>query len=236
MDSTTPQILFTAVSGNAKTGPIPTTMSKPETCPDSCPLKNAGCYAKNGPTRFHWDRLDRGDTGIVWDRFIGEVKRIWKGSLWRHNVAGDLAGKGDEIDVAKLRQLVAANKGKMGFSYTHKSVLFGQFAASNRKAIAEANQKGFTINLSGNNLHHADTLASLGIGPVVSVVPENQKKNCKTPAGRRVVICPATIKDDVTCARCGLCANPKRDYIVGFPSHGIQKKKAEAVMRSFNCD
>jgi hypothetical protein len=233
MDSTTPQILFTAVSGNSKTGPIPTTMSKQETCPDSCALKNNGCYAKNGPTRLHWDRLDRGDTGIAWDKFIGEVKRIWKGSLWRHNVAGDLAGEGDQIDVAKLRQLTAANRGKKGFSYSHKPVIFGEFAVANRQAIAEANQKGFTINLSGNNLHHADTLASLGIGPVVAVVPGNQKKNTVTPAGRRVVICPATVKDDVTCARCGICANAKRAYIVGFPVHGIQKKKAEAVCSEY---
>ena len=225
-------ILFAPISGNSKTGPIPTTMSQSNTCPDACPLKSGGCYAKNGPVRFHWNRLDKKQTGIAWDKFLGEVRRIWKGSLWRHNVAGDLAGKGDKIDVAKLRQLTAANKGRKGWTYSHKSVIFGPHAKANRAAIAEANKNGFTINLSGNNLHHADTLAALGIGPVVSVVPESQVKNTVTPAGRRVVICPASIRDEATCARCGLCANPKREYIIAFPSHGIQKRKAEAVFAS----
>jgi hypothetical protein len=152
----------------------------------------------------------------------------------RFNVAGDLPGHNEKIDVSKLSQLVRAGKGKRLFTYTHKQVLFGPFAKANREAIAKANQGGFTINLSGNNVHHADTLASLGIAPVVTVLPSNQTKNSLTPAGRRIVVCPAVVKDRVTCSRCGICANSKRNYIVGFPSHGTQVKKANAV--AMGCD
>lgn len=225
-------ILFAPVSGNKKTGPIPVSYSPSNTCPDSCPLKSGGCYAKNGPVRTHWNRLDEGKVGIKWNDFLSSVRKIWKGSLWRWGVAGDLPGQGERIDAKMLSDLVKANRGKRGWGYTHKPVIFGPHAKTNRAAIAEANKNGFTINLSGNNLHHADTLAALGIGPVVSVVPESQVKNTVTPAGRRVVICPASIRDEATCARCGLCANPKREYIIAFPSHGTQKKKAEAVFAS----
>ena len=40
--------------------------------------------------------------------------------LWRHNQAGDLPGDGELIDKPKLRQLIKANHGKRGFTYSHK--------------------------------------------------------------------------------------------------------------------
>jgi hypothetical protein len=125
-----------------------------------------------------------------------------------------------------LDALVAANKGKRGFTYTHKPL----DKAAERDAIARANANGFTINLSANDLSHADKLADLAIGPVVVVLPANATQNTVTPVGRKVVVCPATIRDDVSCADCGLCAR-LRDAIVGFPAHGTSKRKADAIAR-----
>ena len=84
------------------------------------------------------------------------------------------------------------------------------------------------VNLSGNNLAHADDLYDKGIAPVTTVLPSTQLTNTTTPKGRKVVVCPAVIKDDVSCQSCGLCAR-LRDAIVGFPAHGNGKKKADAV-------
>jgi len=69
--------------------------------------------------------------------------------LWRHNEAGDLPGEGDDIDVPKLRALVQANRGKRGFTYTHKPVLDNP---QNAVAIKCANQNGFTVNLSADSI------------------------------------------------------------------------------------
>ena len=95
----------------------------------------------------------------------------------------------------------------------------------------EANRDGFTINLSGNDLQHADQLAALGIAPVTVILPIDAAKNetLQTPQGRKVIPCSATYRDDVTCKTCGLCAIAKRDFIIGFPAHGVTKKKAEAI-------
>lgn len=41
--------------------------------------------------------------------------------------------------------------------------------------------------------------------------------------------CPATYRDDVTCATCGLCASTTRKVIVGFPAHGAAKRAAAAI-------
>jgi len=52
-----------------------------------------------------------------------------------------------------------------------------------------------------------------------------------TPAGRKVATCPATYRDDVTCASCQLCQRKDRKVIVGFPAHGMRKKAASAIAR-----
>src|SRR5207253_1314449 len=104
-----------------KTGPIPVSMSPRATCPISCPLRGNGCYAEYGPVSWHWNRLSNGETGIAWKAFLAEVRRLPKDTLWRHNVAGDLPGRGDKINTRLLAELVEANRGKRGFTYTHKS-------------------------------------------------------------------------------------------------------------------
>lgn len=221
---------FKKKSGNAKTGPIPVTMSEAKTCPDACPLKGAGCYAETGPVSWNWKKVKEGGEGDAWPAFVEKIAALKPGTLWRHNIAGDLCGDGLTIDGPALMQLVAANAGKRGFAYTHYNPAIGRNAAR----IAEANASGFTINLSANNLRHADALAGLGIGPVVTVLPADTARaglKITTPQGRKVTVCPATYRDDVTCKSCGLCAIATRETIVGFPAHGVKAKRADAIAR-----
>lgn len=219
------QFHLTLKSRNVKTGPIPVSTSTALTCPTACPFNSGnGCYAAFGPLALFWAKVTAGDVGVTWGEFLDQIAALPDGQLWRMNQAGDLPGLGDTLDTAALGQLVAANRGKRGFTYTHKPLA----TAAERDAVAAANAAGFTINLSANTLAHADELAELGIGPVVAVVAMDQAQNTVTPAGRKVVICPATQRDDVSCASCGLCAR-LRDAIVGFPAHGPGKKRAQAV-------
>lgn len=228
------------VSGNAKTGPMPVSTSNSSTCPDACPIKLKGCYAKYGPVGMHWRKLDEGTSKNAkeWGDFLQDVKRIARGSLWRHNQAGDLNGSGGMIDAVKLDELVKANKGKHGFTYTHYDTLsvVGTFddnfnAHVNRDAVKSANDKGFTINLSGNDVNHADQLKALNIAPVVALMPRDAEKVSFTPAGNKVVICPAENTDKVNCLTCGLCAKVDRDYIIGFRAHGTAAKTVEIIAR-----
>ena len=219
---------LTLVSRNVKTGPIPVSTTSAESCPTACPFNNAnGCYAASGPLAIHWRKVTNGLSGDSYGAFLDKVSRLMNGQLWRHNQAGDLIGEGDSLDVQALALLVKANKGKRGFTYTHKPLTL----QAERDAIQEANKGGFTVNLSGNNLEHADTLADMDIGPVVVVLPHDATSNTVTPKGRKVVVCPATQRDDVSCASCGLCAL-QRDAIVGFPAHGPSKRKASAIAAS----
>jgi len=225
------QVHLTMKSRNAKTGPIPVSTSSAKTCPAACPFNNAnagGCYADAGPLAMHWRKVTSGVAGNAYETFCQKVEAMPAGQVWRHNQAGDLAGIGDRLSIKLLRRLVRANTGKRGFTYTHKPLN----RADERDAIRDANRNGFTVNLSGNNLTHADELAALGIAPVVTVLPADQTENTTTPGGRRVVVCPATQRDDVTCASCKLCAVANRGVIVGFPAHGASKRKADAIARN----
>ena len=220
---------FTAKSQNVKTGPIPTTVTSAATCPDACPLKAKGCYAQGGPLAIHWRAVTQGKRGGSLQALCDNIAALPEGTLWRHNVAGDLPGEGDTIHRQDMVALIEANIGKRGFTYTHKPPAH----ADNATLIAYANNMGFTVNLSANTLAHADTLAALNIGPVVVVQDaiEGTRADTVTPEGRKVATCPATYRDDVTCKSCGLCAVRDRKVIVGFPAHGAAKRAAATIAR-----
>jgi len=219
---------ITMKSGNKKVGKIPVSTTTAATCPDVCPFNHAnegGCYANAGPLAMHWAKVTDGSRGDTWQVFLGKVASMKADTLWRHNQAGDLAGNGKRLDAKANMELAQANTGKRGWTYTHYDVLSSKH---NANVVEQMNGMGFVVNLSGNNLAHADKLADLGIAPVTTVLPANQMTNTTTPSGRKVVVCPAVVRDDVSCESCGLCAR-MRDAIVGFPAHGNGKKKADAI-------
>ena len=215
----------TPKSGNRKVGPIPVTTTSAATCPDECEFKKNGCYADGGPLAMHWAKVTSGERGDAWDTFINTVASFKDGQLWRHNQAGDCPGDGKRLDADACDELADANRGKRGFTYTHYPVLTDKH---NARVVKRMNDKGFVVNLSANNVAHADALYDLGIAPVTTVLPADQMTNTTTPKGRKVVVCPAVVKDDVACVDCQLCAR-MRDAIVGFPAHGASKRKADQV-------
>jgi hypothetical protein len=198
---------------------------------------------------MHWMKVSDKARGDAWPVFIGKIANLKADTLWRHNQAGDLPGRNDQLDATACMELTQANDGKRGFTYTHYDVLGSE---RNRMIVTQMNRSGFTVNLSANNVAHADQLADLDAGPVTTVLPSEYErtslkgewtetltdykqridiKNVATPSGRKVTVCPATYMDDVSCKTCQLCAR-LREAIVGFPAHGTSKKKASAIAAS----
>lgn len=187
-------ISFTRVADNRKTGPIPNTMTVKDSCPDSCPWKATNeCYPNFSPLGFMWIALShdgfypgiadrRRIIPITWDDMCRLVRKLPRGQIWRHNTAGDLPGSNEVIDTKLLSQLVEANRGKRGFTYTHKPVGYSGQALVNARAIYAANRSGFRINLSADSLKQADEYADMGIAPVVVVGTEG---NCSVPGTRK---------------------------------------------------
>ena len=159
---------------------------------------------------------------MPWAEFCDTIAALPADQLWRMNQAGDLPGIGESVDPVALGQLVAANAGRRGFTYTHKH------SSAALHWVRHANAWGFTVNLSANDLQHADQLADTQAGPVVVVLPIDAPQQTITPAGRKVITCPATYREDISCATCQLCQR-QRETIIGFPAHGTGKAKVEKV-------
>jgi hypothetical protein len=210
------QVHLTLKSANVKTGPIPVSTTERDSCPSDCSMRGE-CYAASGPLALHWAAVSMKTRGTSWKEFCSTIARLPDNQIWRHNQAGDLPQQNGTIDAAKLGELVAANAGKRGFTYSHHR------DAASIDWIRHANAWGFTVNLSANDLNDADYLAEQNAGPVVVVLPSTQNENTKTPAGRPVIVCPATQRDDVSCAACQLCQR-QRSTIVGFPAHGSRHR------------
>lgn len=228
-------VALTIDGENRKLGKMTNSTTSAETCPDACALKRkakdgepGGCYAAYGPQSIHWRKITQGLRGVEWSAFCNLVSALPKGkrAIWRHNVAGDLPGTNNTLDVRALRQLVKAAHGTGGFTYTHKPLT----TRAERAAIKAANDAGFTVNLSADNPIEADRKAALGIGPVVVILPSDQLTNCKTPGGRNIVICPYYTRPGTTCDSCRLCARTSR-AIVGFPAHGAAAKTVSERVR-----
>ena len=214
---------LTAKSGNRKVGAIPVTTTESASCPSECPLKDTDCYARFGPLGMHWAKVKQGLRGDNWSAFCKRMRQFAAGTLFRHNQAGDLPqNKRGKIHRSKLNQLVAAVHHLRGWTYTH----YDPTDSHNAAAIKHANDNGFTVNLSADNLTQADQYVKLGIGPVTTILPRNAPTlGNKTPGGLPVVVCPAQTQDNMSCAKCKLCQVSNRKAIVGFLAHGTASKR-----------
>lgn len=221
-------VQFVRKSSNAKTGPIPTTTSPRASCPVECPLAgDGGCYAEAGYyTRMNWDKVDSGERGDAWDVFLSKVRKLPKGQLWRHNVAGDLPKDSEgKIDSRRLWDIVSANAGRKGFTYTHYAP-----EGENLQWIEGANRAGFTVNISANSPQEAREIRQRTTAPVVTIVTSDTWDSTGKRQGD-IVRCPAEYSDSVSCATCGLCQRADRKDIVGFTVHGTRAKAAEVIAR-----
>ena len=213
------QLKYSLSAGNSKTGAMLLVRSPRSTCPDSCGLKGNGCYAENFPLVLHWVKQDT--VGVDFATVLYAVRTLPKKALWRLFEAGDFEPSSENPELISSQQvisLLAANKDKRGFGYTHYPVL------PNLETLQLMNASGLTINVSADSFEQAEVYFSLGL-PTVVVVAENFPKDSVVD-GVRVVVCPnQSTPSKPTCLQCQMCQKPDRDYVIGFRAHGTKKRK-----------
>ena len=217
------RVHITARSSNVKTGPIPVTTTERASCQSTCPFYDKGCYAKSGPLALHWHKVSNGERGTDWQGLCKFVSQLPAKQLWRHNQAGDLPHDSGDINFSDMVELVLANHGKRGFTYTHH-VLNDHNAA----IIKAANDHGFTVNVSTES--KADAVATFKQGlPAVVVVPSDHADTAEHE-GVKFVTCPAQTNDTMTCSECGLCSQADRKCVVMFKAHGNAKRHVSELV------
>jgi hypothetical protein len=215
------------ISTNSKTGPIPVSSSPRATCSPTCPFLGQGCYGENYPLRYHWDAVSAGTRGVSAAEFFRLIAALPPAQLWRHNQVGDLPATAGRISRRFLRGLIAANRGKRGYTYSHHDLALGE----NLALIRQANRQGFTVNVSTETESAADRAVAAGLPAVVAVPSTETRTAWNTPAGHRVVVCPAQRESStVDCATCQLCYQRPAGLIVAFLAHGTSKAKANAAI------
>lgn len=206
---------FRRASQNRKLGPMPAVMASAATCPTSCGLRGAGCYAEHGPGSIFWRALTAGTAvnQVTLEQLCHLIRALPKRIRWRYGTAGDLPPAHDDV-----LALARANGGREAIVFTH---------GRQYETYRAAGKLGFHINCSTDSAAHADAL--LDEAPdmsVVTVLPSDAGRGRhRTPAGREIAVCPATYAEQVTCSTCNLCSRARpRGVIVGFPAHGTRKR------------
>lgn len=220
---------LTPNSKNIKVGEsVSVSTSSKETCPDSCFFKRTKtCYASSGPINVHWNKVTEKERGTNWNDFIQNVKNLPDSHKFRFNQAGDLPGVNNSIDNDKLQELsdVIQLKKLKAWSYTHKPL-----TTEHVGYLKSAIKKGFTINVSTENLDDADAAKKLNL-PVVVVLNTNSEKTVFTKENNKVVVCPAQYKENSNCSNCMLCFKADRSVIVGFLAHSVMKNKIDKLLK-----
>jgi hypothetical protein len=211
---------------NKKLGQMPCVYAPRSTCPPKCPLTEA-CYATKGLCVLVAKMYAR-DT---FENVLNGITSIHEGLSWRYGVLGDLPGCGNRIDKIKLKKLVAYNRFRKGFTYTHKPL-----DRSNLPMVKWANKNGFTINISLESIAKVDEITALGLPSVVVVASTlGNWRRLYTPAGNVVLRCLAEYSK-IQCAFCGgrrgpLCARGiERGFSIGLTSHGNCRKKLDEML------
>jgi len=132
-----------------------------------------------------------------------------------------LPGIGESIDARALRRIVNANRGKLGYTYTHKK------ATRALNLARRATRAGFAVNISCDSINEVDAMMERGLLCAV-VMPSDSPRRVVTPQGNIIEQCPATYDGSaITCADCKLCARTTRKVAVGFPAHGARYRRID---------
>ena len=200
-------------SKDPKTGNVPVSYSPKDSCPDSCSLKEGGCYA--------W--------GLFYLNILGNKiknkkfplkplrtalkERRADARIVRHRVAGDVVG---DVEGTVQECLEVEQAGLTNIGYTHNwraeesQPLKQWFRAScqSLKEVGEARSMGWSVAL---------------------MVPKDTPRTLVMFNGEKAFVCPARHgvdnKQDITCNNCTLCKVDEKtqDKAVMFRVHGSKK-------------
>lgn len=204
------KVHWVSKSSDKKTGSVVVSYSPKESCPDSCSLKEGGCYAWG---LYYLNILSKKiQNGTINTKSLTDAlkERVHSTKIVRHRVAGDIVGDVPQtVEDCKIVQ----SEGLINIGYTHHwraeeaQPLKGYFRAScsNLEEVMEARQMGWSPTL---------------------IVPSGTPKSLTMANGEKAFMCPARHgvdgKRDITCNDCTLCrVDAKTDKkTVMFEVHG----------------
>jgi hypothetical protein len=166
-------IHWVSQSSDKKIGKVPASYSPKSSCPDSCSLKEGGCYAWG---LFYLRKLSRDIEGGIRRKSLEvALEKLHKtAKIVRHRVAGDCVGDQEEtVEECKLIE----SKGLINIGYTHDwrsketQILKPYFRAScqTEDEVLEARKNGWGTTLIVNE--HTPNKIKLSNGETAIMCP-----------------------------------------------------------------
>jgi hypothetical protein len=213
-------------SENEKLGGCSCTYLAQHSCPDSCPLLGAGCYAEYGPLHFITHRLNQApplNPAALARREAAAIAALTGDRPLRLHVVGDARTPLAARILAEAAESYRKRGSRPVWTYTHAwrvvprscwgtavSVLA---SCESTEQVARARGRGYAAAL---------------------VVPSYQRESAYDLDGVRVVPCPWQTRG-VTCRDCRLCFDDqallRRGHAIAFAAHGAGAATVRLALR-----
>jgi hypothetical protein len=214
------------VTSNKKVGDISVTyLPIKQTCPNTCALKDKGCYAQSGNVNFQVIRLEKASNYKAYDivrkearEIIAYAKKNYKHKPLRLHVSGDARTNKS----VKLLALAAKSWNNKVYSYTHAW-----------RTVDRGSWGDVSILASVESIADAKEALTRGYAPAI-VVASHFGSKAYVKDGVKIIPCPQQTVG-VTCEKCKLCMNDKvlkdQNAAIAFAVHGVTKKRALTVIK-----
>lgn len=219
-------MFLTVNTKNRKIGDIAATyLPIKQTCPNSCVLKDTGCYAQTGYVGMYVAKLQRKFEGVsAYDLVRKEAREIASfgpnanGKPLRLHVSGDARTSKSAI---LLREAAKKWDGKV-FTYTHAWRVIPRKSWGKISVLASVESTG-----------EAKEALKKGYAPAITVAFHPGAKAYEKD-GVKIIPCPQQTRD-ITCDKCRLCMNDAmlraQNAVISFAVHGVRKKRALTVIQ-----
>lgn len=203
-------------SSNAKTGAVAlATYRTHGSCPITCPLYGAGCYAENRGKAGPFGHAERGTVlDDDYEPLINIITRLPASSMVRLNVSGDYLLDDGSPDMAYIEATNWLAGRHDVLSYTHAW----------RTLDPTWFEDGTRPNASCDTL--MDVVAAKDMGWQTAIVDPGMAIG-ELPG---YVECLYDAKG-LQCIDCGLCASGRRKSTIVFPVHGARKRAAATAIQ-----
>lgn len=204
-----PSAIAVEKSKNAKTGEVSATYASQSSCPRSCPLMGAGCYAESGPCNMTTQRLNRSPVQSPIEVALEEAAAIrtlsGKRPL-RVHVVGDCRTNEAAIHVSRAM----ADYPNASWTYTHAW-----------RDVDVESWNGQHVTASCETFEAVEEAYAKGYKSTAIVLAEPDS---------RAIMCPQQTKG-VQCVDCKLCWTEHAKRPIGFIVHGAGAKKAREAIK-----
>jgi len=196
------------------------TYAQQSTCPPTCALFKAGCYAEQGHVGFTTHRLNSAPAATPAATAKAEAKQIGALSGTRHlrvHVVGDCRTPAAARIIGTAMVKHTQRRGKGAWTYTHAW-----------RDVDKTEWSGASVLASCETPEQARAARAKQY-PVALIVPKHASRQVYRYKGLRVLPCPAqfqtvqpdgTMKRGTHCEHCAICREPEhlrdRGLVLGF--------------------